>query len=570
MEELQKTNICCLDLTKECVDYLESLGLNVYEGSLGSVFSIKWGNSTWGSKPVLLDVDYPANLHEYHVFIHDMGNPRRKEYKRDEHTIKEVESSDERHLECHYPVTSYDLRPFGLHRITSELRRINKHSRIEVIFVGTENEVEYYSNVIGGNRLNSVGTFSNLEGWNLVSGTEKYGCRVKLEDNKLSKTLFNGRLTRTKYYRVFSLPTEIQDDKRVIDQHYISLLKNEGGECVSYLCYYNDSFIRIVLPQVDDKVGLLKDLFESVLFRFCSEFFPDIEARNWIHGDAYLLPEERVIKDILDSKREEYEKEINKLEEEQATVHRKNNYLKQILIETGDTLVKAVKTYLEWLGFENVIDKDETLKEGDIKEEDLLFDYEGIHFILEVKGINGTSTDAECSQVDKIVNRRMRKLKTTDVHGVYIVNNERNIEPIKRTMPPFNDNQIKDAEGQCRTIIYSTQLFALFSDIENGYVTKEAARESFMRPGLVDFHSGLITLGIPYNYFQNDTVICLELSGNKVSLGDMLFYKDSLGRLVGFKVESIQKDKESLEFATNGKVGIKVKTKVPRNKIIYI
>jgi len=47
---------------------------------------------------------------------------------------------------------------------------------------------------------------------------------------------------------------------------------------------------------------------------------------------------------------EEYEKEIEKLEEEQATVHRKNNYLKQILTKTGDTQVKAVKTYLNGWG----------------------------------------------------------------------------------------------------------------------------------------------------------------------------------------------------------------------------
>ena len=77
-------------------------------------------------------------------------------------------------------------------------------------------------------------------------------------------------------------------------------------------------------------------------------------------------------------------------------------------------------------------------------------------------------------------------------------------------------------------MLYTAQLFALHSDIEKGYVTKEFARSCFMRPGLADFHTGFIPVGKPYNYYQNDTVICLELNGVKVSVGDTLYYKDNL------------------------------------------
>ena len=87
MAEIPKTNICCLDLKKECIDYLESLGMNVYKGSLGSVFSINWGHSNYGTKSLLYDVNIPVNLHEYHVFIHDMENPNVKEYNRVEHYV---------------------------------------------------------------------------------------------------------------------------------------------------------------------------------------------------------------------------------------------------------------------------------------------------------------------------------------------------------------------------------------------------------------------------------------------------------------------------------------------------
>ena len=158
---------------------------------------------------------------------------------------------------------------------------------------------------------------------------------------------------------------------------------------------------------------------------------------------------------------------------------------------------------------------------------------------------------------------------TTDDHGVYIVNNQKNVEPLNRQMPPFNENQISDAENLDRTMIYTAQLYALFSDIENGYVTKEEARECFLKSGLANFHSNLTSLGMPYEYFQKDTVVCLELDGIQISVGDTLYYKDSLNKLVGCKVVSIQQDKQFISTASTGKVGIKMNKKVQRNRELY-
>lgn len=570
MTEIEKTNICCLDLTKECIDYLKSLDLNVYEGSLGSVYSINWGRATYGAKTVLLDVNLPANLQEYHVFIHDMENPHNRDYNAEEHHIKEVDSANNRHLECRYPVNTLDLRPFGLNSIANSFRKNSIHKRIEILFVGCESVVTYQSNIVSGYDPETLGTYSNIEGWNLVSDKEKYGKRVQLENNDLSKFLFEGRLSNVRYYREFLLPTKYEDGERVADKNYISLLKNEDGGCVSYLYFNSDNFFKFVLPQVENKVGLLKDLFEKILFKYCSDYFPDVEARNWIYSDSYLLPEELNIQRKIESKREVLEKEIEKLEEEASTIQEKNKYLKQLLTETGGTLVAAVKLFLEWIGFEGVIDKDETLEEGKLKEEDLCFEYKGIHVLVEVKGINGTSTDSECSQIDKIVSRRMRQLRSTDVHGIYIVNNQKNIEPLKRQTPPFNETQIKDAKGQSRTMVYTAQLFSLYSDVDNGYISKEKARESFMEPGLANFHSELTSLGAPYDYFKKDTVVCLELNDVMVKVGDLLYYKDELDKLVGCRIENIEENNLSLESVANGKVGIKLDRKMPRNREMFV
>lgn len=112
--------------------------------------------------------------------------------------------------------------------------------------------------------------------------------------------------------------------------------------------------------------------------------------------------------------------------------------------------------------------------------------------------------------------------------------------------------------------------FSLYSDIENGYITKDEIRECFMKLGLADFHSVLTSLGIPYSYFQNDTIVYVELNDTQVSVGDVLYYKDELNRLVGCKVVGIQQDKQELETVSTGKIGIKIGHKVPRNRELWL
>lgn len=570
MAEIQPTNICCFDLDKDCIDYFKSLGLNVYEGSLGSVLSINWDNLTTSVVKVLVNYDYPNNLHEYHVFVTDTDNASEKNYIPSEHRVKDIESKEERCLTCHHPISKLDLRPYGTNVLKHFFDKNSKLKRIEVVFVGPKNEVEYTSDGLVSHSPDTHGPFSNYSAWHILTGEDKYGMKVSLGEYKISNTLFESRQSQIRYYHTFHIPFRQYDDELKKDKAYISLLENENGECISYVFCLSDDYIQFVLPQVEDKAALLKDLFEKILFKFFSKFFPDIEANRWISQPEYILPEEKKIEEEIAAKREEYEKEIAILEKKYGEVSQKYAFLKDLLTSTGDQLVKAVKAFLEWLGFENVIEKDEIVEDGHPKEEDIDFNYKNQLVLLEVKGINGTSTDSECSQIDKVVYRRIKQLGKTNVHGVYIVNNQKNVEPLKRQKPPFNETQISDAVNQERTMIYTAQLFALYSDIEKGFITKENARKCFLIPGLADFHSSLCSLGEPYKYYQGNTVICLELAGKKVSVGDTIFYKDKLQRLVGLKVESIQQENSPLQDAAMGETAIKVNQKVPKGVGILI
>lgn len=213
MAEIQRTNVCCLDLTQDCVKYLKDLGLNVYEGSLGSVFHVDWSKGNRSYRNVLIDVDYPDNLHEYHVFVADTTNINHRDYKDDEHKTKEIDHPDNRCLIVSDPVSILDLRPYGTYRLEKRLHSLSSHRRIEVVFIGPYNEVEYTSSRIAFYDPSHVGTFDNFSVWGLPNPNGRSGERTQFADSWISRCLFEGRRDALHYHHTFSLPSRYFSDR---------------------------------------------------------------------------------------------------------------------------------------------------------------------------------------------------------------------------------------------------------------------------------------------------------------------------------------------------------------------
>ena len=67
-----------------------------------------------------------------------------------------------------------------------------------------------------------------------------------------------------------------------------------------------------------------------------------------------------------------------------------------------------------------------------------------------------------------------------------------------------------------------------------------------------------------------DGVVCVQGAGeNRYAVAFELYYKDTLQRLVGLNVISLQKEKQSFESVSEGNTGVKVDVKVPRNREIF-
>ncbi len=569
LKDIKKTKICCLNLDKEICDYF-SKDFDVYNGSLGKMVDVSDHNRKLSRTNLLLNYDFPCNVHEYEIFISDLSNNDTIKYNSEEHTRKEIIGESAYYFISNSPETLFNPIPYGCwllrHNIKSNTRPI-----INIIFQAAKQTIKYTIKDIV--RYNSEEYIEKTNYMLTADFTEEelFGEEIDICDNKTAHTLFSKFRNKLVYSQTFKQPT-FYDKKRgeyvPDDKNFLPLLKNAHGDIVSYI-WFSEQEISIVLPQLISKVQLLDILFKEVLFRFYSEYFPCVEACSWKNSNLYFLPGQQLLLNKKNEIIKKYEKSIKEIDLEIDDNKKRFKFLHDILTESGSALVSALITYLKWLGFEKVIDKDETV-EKDVFEEDIQIDLgeKGL-LIIEAKGLHGTSKDSECAQISKIRYRRCEERSKFDVYGLYIVNNERSVEPLKRTIPPFNNNQIKDAKNDKRGLIYTWQLYNLYFNIENGLISKDEARDRILMTGLVDFSPRLIELGKPYAYYHNKTIVCVELHNVPLSSKDILAYEIN-GQYMLLQIESIEQNHSSVSQVSNGKVGIKVDKPIPNISMLYL
>lgn len=567
------TRVLSIDMGQEVVDFLRKENLETYDGTFGPFVDARNVDYCWDRLPIYLEQDLPDNLHEYSVVIEDLGFERKTipydlEQVDKQKAIADTDSSF-KSLCLAKPRNVFDPVPFCCFLLKSNFET-KKGELIKIIFQAPKYEVQY-SGIRMSNNIHSIGVFSNYQ--NIVDFTQKSlsGDRVKLVNKyRLSEILFSGLENQLTYSQTFfhpSIPKNgIYDTEP--NPHFIPLLLNEQGDIISYV-YFEENATTFVLPQIANKVVLLERLFTNCLYRNFSELFPLQTKNTWLTKKEYELPEIVQLCEEKEEARQIYENTIEQKDKSIAEIRKKYNFLYAMLTETGDSLVNNVKQYLEWLGFDNVQSMDEEVKEGEDFQEDLQIHLANNELlIIEVKGLYGTSKDNECSQISKIELRRIHERKYSNVHSLYIVNNERGKEPLKRQMPPFTETQIKDAEFSHRAMAYTYQLFNLYFEIETGIISKEEARNALFQNGLVDFRSSFKSIGRPYNYFKNNKVACIELHDTILSVGDKVYFEDDRKRLNLVEIVNIQVDCQNKQTVKDGKVGLEFNMKIPKGAVL--
>ena len=216
-----------------------------------------------------------------------------------------------------------------------------------------------------------------------------------------------------------------------LTKNWLPLLKNKFGGCIGGLIVPENSKGRIlVLPQLSKKSEIILKLLRELIPDISPHLFPHIEGLRWVERDEYELDSIIKYKNEKILVRQRAEKELEELDKKIAKEREEYGFLHGIITQTGQELVLSIKSCLEFIGFKNIVDVDKQICNQNtkkLKQEDLQIHDASPTLLVEIKGLSSLPREADIIQVTKYVNRRMREWGRQDVHGVSIINHQRNI-----------------------------------------------------------------------------------------------------------------------------------------------
>lgn len=558
-------------MPKCVVEYLSEWH-EVFDGRLGARIDVS--KASGYSQFITPKTKYPRNDQEYDVFIVDLQKSEPIPYIEEEHVHPYVEDGENPFFYCQRPQTLYDLMPYGAYLLKRTIKTHKGNTPIIIVFQEEKYTRRYkFVNKISETRYQDMGEEeSSNYGFAETFPFEEahWGTQVEVcEDDELAKILFHGLESKLSYRQTFYQPKKYNIETGAYEDSpdVRPMLHNGNGRIISFVQLRNGEPLYIVLPQADDetKLEIIKRLFDDVLYDTCPEYFPMIAESRWIHKEDYALKGVKEIEAEEECLELSYKRKKQELADKKEEVQEKYGFLHTMLTATGDELVQAVIKYLRWLGFEHVIDKDTTkdkLFEEDIQ---IKFDDRDI-LIIEVKGLYGTSKDAECSQIDKIKKRRLDEDKDRRVYSLYIVNHQRGKEPLERVKQPFMKEQVFDAVENERGLLTTWQLFAVFDAVELGVISREEVRRGLLQSGLVSFEPDLVEpLPEVCGMWHEGKVIGLKME-KPISVGDRIF-TESNGRWICADVVSLKKEDKLCEMVTCGEVGVGLSQRMPKGQL---
>ena len=536
-----------------------SKNYNVATGDLGVAKTVEYEKYV-NTRYVELEYRMISNLHEYSVVIIDLQNENKSR-----HCIENDKPNSNPYLfELSFPQRKFEPSPLVLSIMISQMRVPS----LKIIFAGINYTEKYNITEVLKQSQYSCPYEEKRNIYEIIKAnvTSKSGKKIISENNNLANVI-------SKYVKgynvIFDLPSQWDQSsqKSIVDPSFIPLLKNQDGDVVSYIGYSKNSGYEILIPLCEKKDELIEKLLTSVLPEMLPDFFPESKQFEWLKEQEFLPKEILEIEKERTLIQEKYDLEINLLNERRGAIDKKYKFLHDLLIETGDNLVQAVCMYFKWLGFSNVetIDGNE-----DILREDIQITEEDKLYIIEVKGIGGTSTDAECSQVAKHRRKREKEHRDKEIIPIYIVNHQRYMRPSLRQNPPFSDNQIDYAKNDERGLLTTWQLYNQYKLIENGIFTKKETRNSLDEWGLISLiPQNLISLGIYDEYFKKPKAGILMLNNIKIKVGDEIYARKG-ERWIRTQITSIQLNDKNVDCADNGEVGMVTDIELEKGFEIFI
>lgn len=562
----EKPLICLIDV-ETAQEKLVEKGFNIKSGTFGTILDVP-NIEKYQFHQCLINSNIPQNLHEYNIIVLNLKKNDTIPYKIEENKKETIEGSASLYFASKYPENSFNPRQFGSYILRNQLSEGFNNRIILIVFADAKKITEY-------NHMELTNS-----GWNYNAGSSKYSnyqfyARMPKSKNKFGKEMhvvkesgifydvLSKHVSNSTYDIVFDHPTTVQGK---LDPSFIPFIKNSDDEVVSFIRLFENETV-IFLPQINDKSSILVELLTHQLPTIYPDIFPYNTEFKWLENETYSLPNEQELYRKKEQIISKINDEIAQIDDEIDVNHKEYEFLHNLITNTGSDLEDTVELFFKFLGFKDVKNMDET--NSALREEDLQVVIDEGLLVIEIKGIGGPSTDSDCSQIQKIKNRRSKERKKHDVYGLYIVNHQRYQPPLNRTNPPFNEHQIQDAISDERGLLTTWQLFNLYFSIEKGIITKEDARKELINFGLVEFTpSNSIPLGKAKEIHYNGKVIILDIS-TKIKLNqELIIQKDN--RYYITKILELKENDTIIKEAESGEIGMKIDCIVGQSDEIFL
>ncbi len=554
---MKKPEILLMDFETDVAKGLSSSGFNVSEGTFGTPYFNRNQSLINGIIP---NFNFPPNYSEKEIIFINLDN-----------STKPVTIRDYRHEDFKLTTTTYhksiDPRLWGMIAARRSFNRILEHKGIFVIFADQRKEYKCQPIDIPGHEQEtfSISNWSflnifDIDGFQILPDATGKELQIETEDKQL-KNVFK-RYTQNvsfNYQLNLSYP---------FDLNCSTLLKNKYDQVISIEKKFAQNELVYIFPQFENKKQFILDFIKEFLSERTPSLFPELQGAKWVHDPDYEHSKIIELNHSIEEISKESENKINEIKAEIREIYSSNKYLHDLLTETGDSLVKAVKTTLEVLGFKNVIDSDNELKKDSKKLEDLQIQDKSPLLLIEVKGISTTPSDEDWLAVEKYIAPRMKEYKRTDIEGLSIINFQKQFPPLERD----NKNAIRDvildnAENNDTGLMSSWDLFKIArSYIQNSW-KHEYIQNIFYQNGKINCvpnHYEII--GKIEKIWKENSSIGVILSGVALSKNDRLAF-DLENEFVECNIESLQVNDFPIEAAKMGEsVGIKINLKLEKLK----
>lgn len=552
---------------------LHDRGYNVDFGTFGSPLSLPVKNGYW---PVETDASLPGHTEKEIVVVDLAASPE----------IKPIDASlvpqpGVKHIWAPVLRETIDPRPLAAWREQSAMDRIYLHGGAFIIFTAARSEVSYVAGALSelfGLQSHAKLTLSKwdfLKELDYLSVTPDTGEEMYTADNGVARTLgLDGYFADGNYQCVI-------EPSGMIKGRWITLAVSKFDLPIAGIIFPAPDAERkrwvFVLPQVRRSAELVADLVERVLPRLAPHLFPDTEGSRWTRRSEYQLPRVSELRGEITAIEEASRQQIRELEEQIEVVQEQYAFLDDLLTTSGDTLVQAVIRTLKLIGFADVRDVDADAKaagNNGPRREDIHIMDARVPIIAGAKGIADLPSEEDALQILKYLRPRMREWERTDIHGLTIINSQRNLPALDREHTRvFQDDVLTNADEQDFTLLTAWDLYRLARGVIMHHWRRSDIEELFLTSGRmspVPVH--YIPVGTIAQVWKDACAIGVQLAARGLRIGDRLAYQLPVD-FAEEDVASLEVDNQPVdEAATGARVGIKTSliNKIRKGTKLYL